>query len=121
MQKFWLRATALFLLVLLTFAMDGNISYQPPTGYTDGSALLEQDLDFYSWYCNDPVTPLVSFPSIIGTRVAIVPLPTSEGTHTCWLTVTAFNEQESGASNTINFTIGPRTPNPPTNLTIVIQ
>ena len=114
------RATALFLLSTLVFAVDGNVGYTPPTENTDGSVLLEQDLDYYTFYCDGQ--PYATIDSIIGNRTAVVSLDgLTEGSHDCNLTVTALNGAESGASNSINFTIGPRVPNPPTGLTITLQ
>lgn len=101
------RATALFLLSTLVFAIDRNISWTPPTQNTDGSVLLEQDLDFYTFYCDG--LAYQSFDSIIGTNTAVISLDgLTEGTHICDLRVTALNGAESGPSNSVNFTIGPR-------------
>lgn len=118
-MKYFLRVIALLGLASITFAFDANISWTPPISYENGDALLEQDLDFYTLYCNG--APFVTIDSIIGTRSATVDMTAlGEGTHSCALRVTALNGMESGDSNIVNFTIGPRVPNPPT-LTLVLQ
>jgi len=110
------------LLAGLVFAVDMNISWTPPTEYENGDPLLEQELDFYSLYCNGDAAPLATIDSIIGTRTAVVSFSSlGEGTHTCHLTVTALNGEESVPSNTANFTVGPRTPGAPTNFVITLS
>ena len=116
-MKYLRRATAILLLSSLVFAFDGNIGFNPPVAYTNGDPLLEQELDFYSWYCGGNV---FVFDSIIGNRTAVVPVPVVPGDYTCWLTVTTLYGVESTASNAVNFTVGPRTPGAPTNLTITL-
>ena len=105
------------------FAQTGGIltiNWQPPTMYTDGSALIEQDLDFYTFYCNG--AELKQINSIIGTYTNGVDVTgLSEGGYTCHITVTTVPivpnvGTESGPSNTINFTIGPRVPMAPAGL-----
>lgn len=124
----WIRfAVALFLLGTLTFDYDAGfklkaayaqaagaltISWTPPTQYTDNAPLLEQDLDYYTFSCNG--TELKQIDSVIGTRsdvINLTALPT--GSYTCHLTVTTNAGSESGPSNTVNFTIGPRVPMAP--------
>lgn len=104
---------ALMCLSSLTFAWDANISWTPPLLYTDNAILLEQDLDYYTAYCDD--VPVSVLDSIIGTWTRTVPFPDSVGTHTCWLTATSLEGIESGPSNTYVFTIQPpaRTPMAP--------
>jgi ABC-type sugar transport system substrate-binding protein len=93
-----------------------TISWTPPTEYTDGAALLEQDLDFYTFYCDG--APLATIDSIIGTYTATVSTNSlSTGDHVCTLRVTTLEAVESGDSNAINFTIGPRVPMAPAGLT----
>jgi hypothetical protein len=97
-----------------------TISWSPPTEYTDGAPLLEQELDFYTFYCNGAA--LKEIDVVIGTHsdnVSLTALPT--GSYTCELTVTALPitpnvGAESGPSNSINFTIGPRVPMAPADL-----
>ena len=137
MKRFWHTVITVILLGSLTFdytpkdgfrltsvyAQAGNvvtISWTPPTQYTDTSPLLEQDLDFYTFYCNGIMVKQID--SIIGTYSNVVDLtglPTAD--YVCHLTVTALPiipnaATESGASNTINFTIGPRVPMAPAGL-----
>ncbi len=93
-----------------------TISWTPPTQYTDGFPLLEQDLDFYTFYCNG--SQIKQIDSIIGTRSDGVDVSgLSSGNYTCNLTVTDVLGEESGPSGDINFTIGARTPGAPVNLT----
>ena len=110
-------ALVTLLLGSLVFGWEGNISWDPPTENTDGTILLEQDLDFYTFFCDG--VPLATIDSIIGTRTATVStLSLAEGSHNCWLTVTALNGQESDPSEVRNFIIGPRVPGAPTNFVI---
>jgi hypothetical protein len=112
-------AFAALLLGSLTFAVDRTVEWVPPTEYENGDPLLEQELDFYTLYCNSE--PFVTIDSVIGDRTAIVNFsPLGEGTHECYLTVTALNGEESGPSNTANFTVGPRTPMAPANFVITL-
>ena len=93
-----------------------TISWIPPTQYTDGYPLPEQALDFYTFYCNGAWVKEID--SIIGTRSDVVDTSgLASGDYTCHLTVTTLLAAESGPSNTINFTIGPRVPMAPANLT----
>ena len=120
MNKFVTRVIALALLASLTFANNWNVSWVPPTEYEDGSQLLEQDLDYYTLYCNN--SPVATFDSIIGTTTAVLDTTgMAEGTYECYLTVTSISGLESAPSNVANFTIGPRTPLPPSGLTIQLQ
>jgi hypothetical protein len=115
-------AAVMLLLAGLTFAFDVNLAWDPPTQYENGDALLEQELDFYSLFCNGDAVPFATIDSVIGTNTAIVNFsPLGEGTHTCHLTVTALNGQESDPSNDANFTVGPRTPGAPTNFVITLS
>lgn len=119
-MKYFARAIVLIGLASLTFAFDGNVSWEPPTQYTNGDPLLEQDLDYYTMYCDGQ--PLTTIDSIIGQRTAVVDLtPLGEGTHDCTLTVTTLNGQESAHSNVASFTVGPRVPGAPTTLVITLQ
>lgn len=97
-----------------------TVDWDPPTEYENGDPLLEQDLDYYTLYCNDAA--FVTIDNIIGQSSAVVDFsPLGEGTHTCYLTVTALNGMESAPSNTANFTVGPRTPMAPTNFVIILS
>jgi len=119
MNKPVVATAVVLLLASLTLALDFSISFVPPTEWENGDELLEQDLDFYSMYCNGAAEPFVILDSIIGTHSRVVDFaPLGEGTHVCHLTVTALNGEESGPSNTENFTVGPRTPGSPTNFVI---
>jgi hypothetical protein len=109
--KFFIRTMALVGLASITLAWDANISWTPPTFYVDGTPLLEQDLDFYTLYCDG--TAIQQIDSIIGTPTALATFPDTIGTHTCHLTVTTLNGMESEASNTYVFTRTSPVPNPP--------
>ena len=93
-----------------------TISWTPPTQFTDGFPLVEQELDFYTFYCNGARVKEID--SIIGTATDDIDLSGFQsGNYTCHLTATTLLASESGPSNTINFTIGPRVPMAPANLT----
>jgi hypothetical protein len=114
------RVIALLLVSTLVFSLDGTVSWTPPVEYVDGTPLLEQELDFYTLYCDDVVVATID--NVIGQRSAVVDMSAlTEGSHTCALTVTALNGQESGYSNIVNFTVGPRVPGVPADLTIILQ
>jgi len=97
-----------------------TISWSPPTEYTDGAPLLEQELDLYTFYCNGSTVKEIDM--AIGVHSDVVDLtglPT--GSYTCHLTTTTLPippnaGAESGPSNEINFTIGPRVPMAPAGL-----
>lgn len=113
---------ALVLLASLVFSYDKTVTWQPPTQWTDGHELLEQDLDFYSLYCNGNPEPFVVIDNVIGNRSAVVDFtPLGTGTHVCHLTVTALNGEESDPSNEGNFIVGPRIPGAPTNFVITLS
>ena len=117
MKRVLLRASAILLVLSLTVQADAfTITWQPPTQYTDGTSLLEQELDFYTLYING--TGVVNLDVILGTWTANVTI-TEPGTHVLALTVTANNGVESNLSDTVNFTVGPRTPSAPVSLTIL--
>ena len=86
MRKFIIRATALLALASITFAFPGVVGYTPPDTYTNDTPLLEQDLGYYTHFCDG--IPLTEIDSIIGTRAADVEFPDTPGEHTCWFTVT---------------------------------
>lgn len=111
MRKNIVRAIALLCLASITLAYDRQISWVPPTFYTNGEPLLEQDLDFYTVYCDG--AQLVVIDSIIGTVTATVDLPSSEGTHVCHMTVTTLTGVESDPSNELVFTNQLRAPAAP--------
>ncbi len=131
MKRFLQWTLALLLLGSLTFDYERGfhlkaayaqatgsltLSWTPPAFYTDGFPLLEQDLDFYTLYCND--VPVKQIDSIIGTSTDVLDLTTfASGDYACNLSVTDLPGAESGRSNDINFTIGPRVPGTPANLT----
>lgn len=117
MKRVLLRASAILLVLSLTVqADDFTISWLPPTQYTDGTPLLEQELDFYTLYING--TGVVNLDVILGTWTADITI-TEPGTHVLALTVTANNGVESALSTPVNFTVGPRTPMAPINLTVL--
>ena len=108
------------LVASLTFAWESNVSYKPPIANTDGSLLLEQELDFYILYCND--VEVAAIDSIIGQRTVLVDfgiLPA--GSYPCNLTVVNLDGIESAYSDPYVFIIGPKTPNAPTGLVILPQ
>ena len=106
------------LVASLTFAWEGNVSYIPPDANTDGTLLLEQELDFYTLYCEGAAIGTID--SIIGQRTVLYDFGAlASGDHSCNLTVTNLAGVESAFSNTAVFTIGPRTPNAPTGLVIL--
>ena len=105
---------ALLVLVLLTSltvqADIFSIEWVPPVEYTDGSQLLEQDLDYYTLYVDGVSTIFYdSIPGSYSELHEIVPA----GSYTIHLAVTTIEGVESGPSNTKVFTVGPRTPKPP--------
>lgn len=97
-----------------------TIMWSPPTQYEGGTPLDEQDLDFYTLYCNNAEVKQID--SVIGTTSDVVDLTGFiTGNYACNLTVTAIPippnvGAESGPSNDINFTIGPRVPMAPADL-----
>lgn len=101
-MKYILRAIALLGLASITFAYERTITYIPPTFYTNGTPLLEQDLDFYTLYCDG--MQLTTIDSIIGTWVATIDFPEQPGGHDCYLTVTTLAGIESDPSNHYVFT-----------------
>lgn len=111
MKKYWVRAIALVLLASITFATDNTIRWVPPVFYTNGVPLLEQDLDFYTLYCDGSVLQVID--SVIGTRTEQVHLPKTEGNHICYLTVTTLVGVESAPSNDYSFSNLPLIPAAP--------
>jgi hypothetical protein len=88
------------------------INWIPPTEYTDGFPLLEQDLDFYTFYCNGSVVKQID--NVVGTHSNSVDVSGFErGDHDCSMTVTSLLGATSAASNSITFTLGPRVPGSP--------
>lgn len=118
------RAIVVLAALLSTSALadDWNICWTPPTHFcgdaectTSGDPLMEQDLDFYTLYINDAV--VMNFDAIVGTW-CVVYTTHVEGTYTAHLTVTHINGKTSPLSNPASFTLGPRTPGAPINLTV---
>ena len=108
----WIMLSALMASITVD-ASTFTIHWSPPTQYEDGTSLLEQDLDYYSFYCDG--NHVVDLDSIMGQWTADITF-TVPGTYTCGLTVTDTGGQESALSNTKSFTKGPRVPRPPTLL-----
>lgn len=96
-------------------ADDFQICWTPPTQFVNGDALLEQDLDFYTLYINGQ--EIMSFDSIVGTWCVTYTTHT-EGTYEAQLTVTHINGMTSDLSTPRSFTLGPRQPKAPSNLTV---
>ncbi len=115
-----LKSVFVFAALLLAsaqgFAKDWQVCWQPPTQFENGDPLLEQDLAYYTLYVND--AELVSFDVIVGTWCYIITINT-EGTYIADMTVTHTNGATSARSNQAVFTLGPRTPGAPTNVTVV--
>lgn len=94
------------------------LAWTPPTEYTDGAPLLEQDIDFYTLYCDG--AEFITIDAIIGTHSESVNVTAmAPGDHACYLTVTMLTGAESDGSNTVNFTIGPRVPMAPAGLKLL--
>jgi hypothetical protein len=72
-------------------------------------------LDYYTLHINGAV--VMNFDSIVGTWAVTITM-TEPGTHEVRLTVTDINGQTSDLSNSTSFTVGPRTPGAPMNLTV---
>lgn len=106
---------ALLLSSFPAIADDWQICWTPPTQFVNGDPLLEQDLDFYTLYVN--AVPVLNFDVIVGTWCVTYTTHT-EGTYTAALTVTHINGQTSDLSNEVSFTLGPRRPMAPSNLTV---
>ena len=92
-----------------------SLSWDPPTMWDDGTALLEQDLDFYTLSCDGQ--PVAQIDSIIGTYNYNLDLaPFGFGSHSCTMTVTAIPQVgglESDPSNPVGFTIAAKKPGAP--------
>ncbi len=111
-MKHFVRAIALLCLASITLAFERDISYTPPEFYVNGDVLLEQELDFYTVYCDDQVVTILD--SIIGTWARTVDFPEITGaSDTCWLTTTTLLGAESDPSNVKVFMGPPRTPMAP--------
>jgi hypothetical protein len=117
MRKLTYFLTALMLVMLSAplWADDWQVCWEPPTAFVNGDPLLEQDLQYYTLYING--TELLSFDAIVGTWCYVITINT-EGTYLATMTVTHLNGQTSDFSNEASFTLGPRTPGAPTNLTV---
>ena len=111
----FLLALWLTLLVAPVWAADYQVCWQPPTAFEDGTPLLEGDLNYYTLYVDG--TELVSFDAIVGTWCYVITI-TESGTYVAAMTVTLINGQTSAKSNQATFSIGPRTPGAPTNVTV---
>lgn len=110
-MKYFIRVAALLMLVSITFAFERDISWTPPTSYTNDAPLLEQELDYYTLFCDG--TELVQLDSVVGTWTATIEFPDVPATYTCWLTTTTLLGVESAASNSNVFTYLPPTPMAP--------
>lgn len=98
------------------YADDFQICWTPPTEFVNGDPLLEQDLQSYDLYINDQ--NVMTFAAIVGTW-CVTYTTHVEGTYTVDMTVTHVNGQTSDRSNQQVFTLGPRRPKAPSNLTVV--
>lgn len=92
-----------------------EVCWLPPTQFENGEPLLEGDLDYYTLYVDDQV--LMNFDAIVGTWCVTFDV-TVEGTYYASMTVTHINGQTSQRSNIDPFTLGPRTPAAPTEVTV---
>jgi len=107
--------TALFAVATPARAESWNVCWQPPTAYTNGTQLLEQEITSYTLYIDG--NELLTFNAIIGTWCYVITINTP-GTYVAEMTVTTENGQTSVRSNQATFTLGPLTPGPVTNLTV---
>ena len=105
----------LVLFAPLVFAyQDRTFDWTPPTQYEDGSPLAPAELEEFRIYCNgnqvgtaqgDQITwqsPDGTFPP---------------GSYDCYATAVA-GGLESQPSNTVNFTVSPSNPNPPSQFVV---
>jgi len=117
-----MKLRLLAILCLLSASATANsatyeVCWNPPTSYEDGTPLLEQDLAEYTLYIDG--SELLSFAVVVGTWCYVITV-TEPGTYSATMTVTDIHGVVSDFSNAATFTIGPRTPGAPTNLTVTL-
>ena len=105
----------------LTFAVGEKLfTWTPPTERVDNTPMPESEIDRYNIYCDGDPTPVWTqshMPS--GNQTWQAPPGTfALGAHQCYATTVDTEGQESDPSNTVNFTVSPERPKPPT---LVVQ
>ena len=110
------RLLLILLLMPLTFAWavgEKTFTWTPPTQYDDGSALPQSEIASYDIECDGGL--LVNVPNVpLDTDTYQAPPGTfSVGTHECVAFTVSTDGVRSIASNPVNFTVAPGTPNPP--------
>lgn len=110
------------LLLILLFAVTTEakadpfeVCWLPPTQFENGDPLLEADLDYYTLYVDQ--NELLNLDAIVGTWCTTFQVHV-EGTYFLTMTVTHMNGMTSAHSNIATFTLGPRTPGAPTQVTV---
>ena len=112
----WL--TALFVPVAVLAAMPFNpeFSWTAPTQYVSGAALdPDTDLhptDAWNFYCDGDLAPRITLPRSDRAWVTQVG-DFAVGSHSCYVTATDTEGDESAPSGTVNFTVEADAPVPP--------
>lgn len=115
----WLRLTVIGLLLSpLVFAFqDREFRWTPPTQNEDGSPLPDSEIKAYNIYCNGSLLGVVeNTGGVTSWRSPDGAFP--PGTYTCHATTVATNDEESAQSNSVNFTVGPLLPEPPSGFSV---
>jgi len=87
-----------------------TLSFTPPTQRVDGSALPVAQIKNFKLYCNGNTTAKAT---AIKTATTFGPLSFVTGTHQCFATTVDTSNQESGPSNTVQFSVVSALPTPP--------
>ena len=117
-MKIFIRIIALLILSPLVFAVETKtFNWIPPTQNTDGTPLTDAEISSYNIFCNTILLANVLNTGATDTFTS-GPLPT--GAYICFATTIATNGEESGASNSINFTVDPSVPEAPGGFSVTL-
>ena len=114
-KLFW----CLLLCSPLVFALgEKTFTFTPPDQYEDGTPLPQSDIASYDIECDGAL--LANLPNVpLNTDTYQAPQGTfATGDHACQAFTVTTEGVRSGPSNTVNFTVAPGVPSPPTSFAV---
>lgn len=111
-KLFW----GLLLIAPLVFGQASpTFTWTPPISYEDGTPLPDAEIASYNIYCNGSL--LANVPNTSNTDT-YASGQLAVGDYVCNASTVATNGEESGLSNTANFTVDPLVPGAPTGFSV---
>ena len=109
----------LLLISPLVFAVgEKTFTFQPPTQYEDGTPLAQSEIASYDIECDGALLAQIPNAPLNTDTYQAPPGTFITGDHACQAFTVTTEGVRSGPSNTVNFTVAPGVPSPPTNFVV---